>query len=213
MRSAAVSRPRLLIVAGPNGAGKTTVTEAGLAHQWFDGCEYINPDIIAQRELGDWNDPKAVLRAAQLATERREACLRDGRSLAFETVFSGPPLRQGGFAVGVVRGSRRRLFSCDFFFVGTDSPEINAARVARRMLQGGHEVPIRKILDRWARSIANCAAVATQVDRLYVYDNSVEDQAAHLILRANAGTLARRYGPGRPWMASIIAELSQTPPA
>ncbi len=207
MRSAAVSRPRLLIVAGPNGAGKTTVTEAGLAHQWFDGCEYINPDIIAQRELGDWNDPKAVLRAAQLATERREACLRDGRSLAFETVFSGPD------KVDFVRRGIAAGFFVRLFFVGTDSPEINAARVARRMLQGGHEVPIRKILDRWARSIANCAAVATQVDRLYVYDNSVEDQAAHLILRANAGTLARRYGPGRPWMASIIAELSQTPPA
>jgi hypothetical protein len=29
-----------------------------------------------------------VLRAAQLATERRETCLREGRSLAFETAFS-----------------------------------------------------------------------------------------------------------------------------
>lgn len=59
-----------------------------LAHEWFHGCEYVNPDTIAQDELGDWNDPATVLRAAQLATERREACLREGRSLAFETVFS-----------------------------------------------------------------------------------------------------------------------------
>lgn len=29
-------RPRLLVVAGPNGTGKTTVTDAGLAHQWFE---------------------------------------------------------------------------------------------------------------------------------------------------------------------------------
>lgn len=56
MTSEPTTRPRLLIVAGPNGAGKTTVTDAGLAHQWFAGCEYINPDLIAQRELGDWND-------------------------------------------------------------------------------------------------------------------------------------------------------------
>lgn len=34
-------KPRLLVVAGPNGAGKTTVTERGLAHEWFMGCEYI----------------------------------------------------------------------------------------------------------------------------------------------------------------------------
>lgn len=196
------SRPRLLIVAGPNGAGKTTVTEAGLAHQWFDGCEYVNPDTIAQRELGDWNDPKAVLEAARLATARREACLREGRSLAFETVFSAPD------KVDFVRRGVAAGFFVRLFFVGTDSPEINAARVARRMLQGGHEVPLRKILDRWSRSIANCAAVAALVDRLYLYDNSVEDRAAQLILRANAGLLARQYSPERPWMVPIVAELS-----
>jgi predicted ABC-type ATPase len=81
-------------VAGPNGAGKTTVTERGLLHQWFGGCEYVNPDLIAQQELGDWNDPAAVLQAARIATERREACLREGRSLAFETVFSGRVVRR-----------------------------------------------------------------------------------------------------------------------
>lgn len=206
--SATVSlRPRLLIVAGPNGAGKTTVTEAGLAHQWFEGCEYINPDNIAQRELGDWNDPKAVLRAAQLAAERREACLREGRSLAFETVFSAPD------KVDFVRRGIAAGFFVRLFFVGTDSPEINAARVARRMLQGGHEVPIRKIIDRWSRSIANCVAVATLVDRLYLYDNSVDDVAAQLVLRASAGKVTRQYGPGRAWMVSIADELDQAPGA
>lgn len=46
------SRPRLLIVAGPNGAGKTTVTEAGLAHQWFAGCEYVNPQLVLRATAG-----------------------------------------------------------------------------------------------------------------------------------------------------------------
>lgn len=202
MTSQEAMRPRLLIVAGPNGAGKTTVTDAGLAHQWFAGCEYINPDLIAQRELGDWNDPKAVLAAAQLATERREACLREGRSLAFETVFSAPD------KVDFVRRGIAAGFFVRLFFVGTDSPDINAARVARRMLQGGHEVPIRKILDRWARSIANCAMVAPLVDRLYLYDNSVDDRPAQLLVRANEGAVARQYGPARAWMAPILAELS-----
>ena len=63
MTAAPTSRPRLLVVAGPNGAGKTTITERGLAHEWFHDCEYVNPDTIAQDELGDWNDPAIVLRA------------------------------------------------------------------------------------------------------------------------------------------------------
>jgi predicted ABC-type ATPase len=202
MSRPAVERPRLLVVAGPNGAGKTTITEAGLAHQWFGGCEYVNPDQIAQQELGDWNDPQAVLAAARLATERREACLREGRSLAFETVFSSPD------KVDFVRRAIAAGFFVRLFFVGTDGPEINAARVARRMIEGGHEVPIRKILDRWSRSIANCATSATAVDRLYLYDNSVDNREALLVLRATNGRVARQYHPPRPWMAPIVEQLS-----
>jgi hypothetical protein len=67
----------------------TTVTERGLAHEWFGGCEYINPDTIARDEFGDWNSESAVRRAANVAQERRERAVRERRSLAFETVFSG----------------------------------------------------------------------------------------------------------------------------
>lgn len=64
-------KPVLAVVAGPNGSGKTTITEALLRHQWLEGCTYINPDNIAQ-ELGDWNDPKNSLLAAQQASHLRE---------------------------------------------------------------------------------------------------------------------------------------------
>lgn len=198
------SRPRLLVVAGPNGAGKTTITERGLAHEWFQGCEYVNPDLIAQDELGDWNDHETVLRAAQLATERREACLREGRSLAFETVFS---------AADKPAFVRRALASGYFvrvFFVGTERPEINAARVARRVLQGGHEVPIRKIVDRWAHSIANAASIAAEVDRFYIYDNSVDDRDAQLVLRATNGQVARQYVEPPAWSAPIMSRLARS---
>lgn len=55
------------------------------------------------------------------------------------------------------------------------------------MLQGGHDVPIRKIVDRRARSIANAASIAAEVDRFYVYDNSVDDRDAQIVLRAAEG--------------------------
>jgi predicted ABC-type ATPase len=201
MTAASNSRPRLLVVAGPNGAGKTTITERGLAHEWFEGCEYVNPDLIAQRDLGDWNDPDVVLQAARIATERREACLRELRSLAFETVFSAPD------KIEFVRRASAAGYFVRVFFVGTATPEINAARVARRVLEGGHEVPIRKIVDRWARSIANVASVASEVDRLYLYDNSVDDRDAQLVVRVAQGRIVRRYAESPPWSAPIIGRL------
>lgn len=195
-------RPRLLIVAGPNGTGKTTLTESGLRHQWFAGCEYVNPDLIA-KELGDWNDPVKVLEAARIATERREACLHDYRSLAFETVFSSED------KVDFVRRALAAGFFVRIFFIGTHSPEVNAARVARRMLQGGHEVPIRKIIDRWSRSIGNCAAIASAIDRLYLYDNSIDDRDAQLILRAKNGVIEKRYADQPEWAHPIASLLNE----
>src|SRR5216684_8802510 len=122
------------------GLAKPPSPNAGLAHEWFEGCEYVNPDVIAQEELGDWNDPQAVLQAVRIAADRREACLRDRRSLAFETVFSGPDKPE------FVRRAMLAGYFVRIFFVGTERPEINAARIARRVIEGRHDVPIRKII-------------------------------------------------------------------
>ena len=64
-------KPVLIVVAGPNGAGKTTITEKLLRHKWIGDCVYINPDLIAQNDFGDWNSPEAVINAANCAKEIR----------------------------------------------------------------------------------------------------------------------------------------------
>ena len=42
-------------------AGKTPITPAASLTSGHDG-EYVDPDAIAQDELGEWNDAKTVLR-------------------------------------------------------------------------------------------------------------------------------------------------------
>lgn len=196
-------RPRVLLVAGPNGAGKTTVTERGLAHEWFDGCEYVNPDFIARDTYGDWNSATAVKQAADEAQRRREQCIEERHSLAFESVFSGAD------KVDFIRSAIHLGFFIRLFFVGTSDPAINAARVARRVMQGGHDVPIPKIIGRYYKSIANCAVVAREVDRLYLYDNSVDGEDAALVLRASRGVATRIYREPAEWMAPIIDRLDR----
>lgn len=198
-------RPRLLLVAGPNGAGKTTVTERGLAHEWFGGCEYVNPDFIARDMFGDWNAAPAILQAAKEATRRREACLAESSSLAFESVFSGAD------KVEFLRRAIRAGFFTRLFFVGTADPAINASRVAQRVMQGGHDVPIPKIISRYVKSIANCAAVAREVDRLYLYDNSIDGADAALVLRASRGVITKAYREPLPWMQPIVERLRRAP--
>ena len=62
-------RPRLIVIAGPNGAGKTTLTERVLAHEWLEGCEYVNPDQIAQTVFGDW--AQVIVTESSRQTESR----------------------------------------------------------------------------------------------------------------------------------------------
>ena len=194
-------RPRLIVVAGPNGAGKTSVTEQLLRHDWMGGCVYVNPDLLARDEFGDWNAPAAVRAAAQRAAEIREGCLTQGRSLAFETVLSMPD------KLDFIQRARDRGFFVRLFFIGTDDPSINAKRVAMRVMTGGHDVPIVKIINRYKRSIINCRIAATLVDRAYVYDNSEEGVMARLLFRAADGRLVKTYGPINPWARVILEKL------
>ena len=47
-------------------------------------------------------------------------------------------------------------------------------RVALRVMEGGRDVSISKIIARYIRSLANCSVAARIADRSYIYDNSVE---------------------------------------
>jgi predicted ABC-type ATPase len=195
-------RPRLIVVAGPNGAGKTSITEAVLRHEWMQGCVYINPDNIARDEFGDWNSPEAVIKAANLAAERREQCLKERKDLAFETVLSGED------KVDFVFRAMDAGYFVRLFFVGTSDPSINAARIARRVMQGGHEVPIGKIISRYSKSIANCTLLARSVDRLYVYDNSVDSASPALCFRAAGGALTKQYQKPPIWAQQIFESVT-----
>ena len=193
--------PVLLVIAGPNGAGKTTVTVKLRAEKWSDDVEYLNPDDIARDRFGDWNSPKASLDAARWTTERRELLLAARAGIAFETVFSADD------KLGFVQRAKSSGYFIRMFFVGTADPRINAARVANRVIQGGHTVPIDKIVSRYGKSLANLAPAIRIADRVYIYDNSVQDVDARLCARTIDGTLRKIYGPLPAWVAAVVESL------
>lgn len=194
-------KPRLIVVAGPNGSGKTTITEKLLRHEWMEGCVYINPDYIAEQEFGGWNSPEAIIKAANHAKGMRENCLSSMTSMAFETVFSTSE------KVEFVQRARDAGFFVRFFFVCTNDPSINAQRIALRVMEGGHDVPISKIISRYYRSIANGVKAALLVDRAYFYDNSVTDVDPLLMLRMSEGKIAKTYNNLVPWAKNIADSL------
>jgi predicted ABC-type ATPase len=100
-----------------------------------------------------------VFKAAQKAAEILEQCLSESKSLAFETVLSAPD------KVDFIRRAKKTCY----FFVGTDVPSVNAKRVARQVMEGGHDESTGKIISRYAKSFANCYLIAKIANRSYQY--------------------------------------------
>ncbi len=198
-------RPVLLIVAGPNGTGKTTVTVRLRAERWSEGVEYLNPDDIARDRFGDWNSQNAVMQAAHWAQARRESLLAVRQGIAFETVFSAPD------KVDFVARARAVGYFVRMFFIGTSDPRINAARVADRVIRGGHTVPIEKIVSRYERSMSNLVLAIGLADRVYLYDNSLDGVEARLCARTVDGTLRKVYGELPLWISSVVDPLERHP--
>jgi predicted ABC-type ATPase len=70
---------------------------------------------------------------------------------------------------------------------------------------GKLDFPITKIVSRYSKSIMNCKEIGRAVDRLYVYDNSRENEKALPLFRLKDGVLAKKYVEVIPdWAKSIL---------
>lgn len=192
-------RPILCVVAGPNGSGKTSTTEKLLANEWTADSVYINPDIIAQNQFGNWNSQDAVLKAAQEATRLRYKCLEESTNFVFETVFSSQEKLE------FLRKAHDAGFFIRLFYVCTNDPQINVLRIAQRYLNGGHEVPMSKIFSRYYKSLALAAQAISFVDRAYIYDNSRNNELPQLLYRTYEGQIFKQYTENIPvWAMSLV---------
>lgn len=196
----ATLKPTLNIIAGPNGSGKTTITEQLLNDKWGADSIYINPDNIAKEMFGDWNSEESVLKAAKYATEQRNDLLEQRRNFVFETVLSSEE------KVDFIRKAKDAGYFIRVFYVSTSSPRINASRIAGRYMEGGHTVPIEKIISRYSKSLINCSRIIPIIDRLYIYDNSIENETARLLFRFSDGKLAKIYETDIPVWAMVILD-------
>ncbi len=191
-------QPELIIIAGPNGSGKTSITQKFLHHEWAEGTIYINPDEVARDRFGDWNSREAIINAADYCSKWREECLKDRKSFVFETVMSAED------KIDFIIRAKQAGFFIRLFFISTSHPSINAARIASRVMKGGHDVPIPKIVSRYYKSIENCKAISSVVNRLYVYDNSIDDHDARILFRMTDGITAKIYVDTIPEWAQVI---------
>ncbi len=96
----------------------------------------------------------------------RHELLAGGVSFTFETVMSSVD------KIEFLRKAQDQGYRTYLYFVATDDPEINLARVRQRVLEGGHDVPPDKVVERYYRSIELLDDAVAASNRAYIFDNS-----------------------------------------
>lgn len=156
---------QIVILAGPNGAGKTTFAREYLPHE--AGCPvFINVDLIAAG-LSPFSPERAALEAGKVMLHQVDEYVRRKESFAFETTLSGL-----GYARMIPRW-RKLGFHVHLAFLSLPSADMAVARVAFRVLQGGHSIPEEVIRRRYEAGWRNFQTLyRTLPDTWQVYDNA-----------------------------------------
>jgi predicted ABC-type ATPase len=181
------ARPIVVAIAGPNGAGKTTFHEAHLAPA---GLRFVNADDLARElELDGYE-------AAEVAGRLRETLLEQGESFVFETVFSDPV----GEKVAFLERANAKGHTVVLCFIGIDGPAVSEERVAMRVLQGGHDVPSRKLEERYPRTLENLARAVRVLPHVLVFDNGDLGRPFRMVARLERGAMVEKHPPVPRWV-------------
>jgi predicted ABC-type ATPase len=137
--------PQLVIFAGPNGAGKTTFAREYLKEDMR--FAFINADEIARKfALETDSQDHADIRAGRLMLDQIDKYVAANVDFAVETTLASltyarkiPKWRALGYSVSLV-------------YLRLDSAAESIARVARRVLADGHNIPEDVIRRRFAKS-------------------------------------------------------------
>ncbi len=129
------------------------------------GTIHAEGDIIRFASDDDINSYTVALVTNFLQAELIAA----GLSFSQETVFSHVS------KVDALAAAKAVGFRTYLYFVATEKPSVNLARVASRYAAGGHDVPPEKVMSRYARSLANVRRALPYVSRAYFFDNGGTD--------------------------------------
>jgi predicted ABC-type ATPase len=156
---------QVLILAGPNGAGKTTFAREFLAT--VANCPtFLNADIIAA-EFSPQHPEQVAVRAARFMLQRIREEVAKGESFAFETTLANRSYARS------IREWQAAGYHVSLWFLALPSAEAALARVAQRVLQGGHHIPDEVVRRRFVAGRANFEQLyGGLVDAWILYDNS-----------------------------------------
>lgn len=192
----ATASKQLWLLAGGNGAGKSTFYRLALQPL---GLVMVNADNIA-RTIAPDNAEQASYAAAQLAEHLRYDLLNKGVSFCFETVFSHPS------KIDFIAQAKALGYEVILVFIHLDNEQLNTARVAQRVGEGGHSVPEDKIITRIPRTLTHIKAALPLAAEVHLLDNSSSEYPLRAIASLHAGSLRVHTKPLPTWATNLLTD-------
>lgn len=154
----------LYIIAGCNGAGKTTASFTILP-EILKVKEFVNADSIAAG-LSPFNVEKVAFEAGRLMLQRIQQLMEEKVDFAFETTLSTRSY------VSLIKKAKTNGYEITLLYFWLISPDFAKQRVAKRVRQGGHNIPDEVVERRYYRGISNLLNLYIPiVDNWTVIDN------------------------------------------
>lgn len=156
--------PTLYIIAGCNGAGKTTASYSILP-DLLKCREFVNADEIA-KGLSPFNPESVAISAGKLMLQRIDMLLCAHKTFAIETTLSTRSY------AGLVKRAKQDGYKVVLLFFWLPSPQMAIQRVAKRVSEGGHDIPTETIIRRYWLGLQNFFNIfAPIVDFWTFYEN------------------------------------------
>ena len=161
------SELKFYIIAGCNGAGKTTASFEILP-QILNCKEFVNADEIA-KGLSPFQPETVAIEAGRLMLNRIQELLNHKVDFAIETTLSTRTY------INIISQAKSLGYEVCLLYFWLNSPEMAIQRVAKRVSQGGHNIPIETIKRRYKLGIKYLFDLySNNVDKLMIMDNSTK---------------------------------------
>lgn len=159
--------PNLYVIAGCNGAGKTTAS-FNVLPQILDCKEFVNADEIA-KGLSPFAPETVAIQSGKLMLQRIDNLLNERVSFAIETTLATRSYRR------LVETAHEKGYVVQLLFFWLESPSVACERVRKRVLEGGHNIPVDTIYRRYHLGLKNLFEIFMPiVDYWTIYDNNLQ---------------------------------------
>lgn len=169
-----MAKPRLIILAGPNGAGKSTFAEnSDLKFISELGINSFDYDLEFKKLYDKFSsimntqlEENLSVRAKEIFEERAIEALQDKRHFSFQTNYDK----------GYTEEWRARFanagFDTELYFLYVDEVDLCISRVAKRVREGGHNVPVDEIRSRFTKGLKNLDNTIGDFNKVVIINTS-----------------------------------------